>query len=86
MNLDALTATCKHLHLERDDTVIKLRNQKHAAHTMCYRLRVKLRKLELSHRLLIAIYIATDYHNQILQEQIKQAAQRELTDLGELRV
>ena len=84
MNLDALTATCKHLNLERDAST--LRKQKHAAHTMCYRLRMKIRKLELSHRLLLAIYIATDYHNQILREQIKQAAQRELTDLGELRV
>ena len=86
MNLDALATTCKHLHLERDATVIKLRNPKHAAHTMCYRLRVKLRKLELSHRLLLAIYLATESHNHMLRERVRQAVQQELLDIDGLLV
>ena len=84
LHLNALTTTCKHLALQRDDSINKLRKQKHAAHTMCHRLRQKLRKLELSHRLLLAIYVIEADHNRLLCERIRQAAQDELANVEEL--
>ena len=84
LHLSALTTTCKHLGLQRDASINKLRKQKHAAHTMCHRLRQKLRKLELSHRFLLAIYVVEADHNRLLCERIRQAAQEELANLAEL--
>ena len=86
MNLDALTLTCRHLHNERDEAMARLARQKHAAHVMCHRLRGKLRKMELSHRLLLGVFLATERHNQILREQARRLVQDDLQDLPALGV
>ena len=86
MELDALTITCRHLHNERDDALAKLARQKHAAHVMCHRLRWKLRKMELSNRLLLGIFLATENHNQVLREQAKRLVEDDLRDLPALGV
>ena len=86
MELDALTVTCRHLHNERDDALAKLARQKHAAHVMCHRLRWKLRKLELSNRLLLGIFLATENHNRILREQARRLAEEVMQDLPALGV
>ena len=86
MELNALTTTCKHLRTERDNELAKLAKQKHAAHTMCYRLRGKLRKVELSNRMLIAMFLATENHNRILRESVIRRAQDAMEELPELGV
>ena len=85
MELDALTLTCRHLRNERDREMARLANQKHAAHAMCSRLREKLRRLELSNKLLIALYLASDNTARILRERIvaeTEEAHRGLPELG----
>ena len=86
MELNALTVTCKHLRNERDDELAKLARQKHAAHMQCTRLRGKLRKLELSNRLLIALFLASENHNRILRESVIRRAQDAMEELPELGV
>ena len=84
MELDALTITCKHMHNERDQTITKLRKQKQAAHTKNCRLRAKLRKAELSSRLLMVILLASENQNQVLRNQLTKAIEGELQGAAEL--
>ena len=86
MELDALTITCRHLHNERDDAMAKLARQKHAAHMMCHRLRWKLRKMELTNRLLLAVFLASEKHNQALREQARRLVEEDMQDLPALGV
>ena len=86
MELDALTITCRHLHNERDDAMAKLARQKHAAHMMCHRLRWKLRKMELTNRLLLAVFMALEQHNRILREETRQRVEDDRRDLPALGV
>ena len=78
MDLDALALTCRHLRDERDVTITKLRQQKHAAHAMCYRQRTRARRLELSNRLLLAVYLASEAQNRLLSNHIRQRTEAEL--------
>ena len=73
MELDALTLTCRHLRSERDETLAKMAKQKHAAHAMCHRLRGKLRRMELTNRLLLALYLASERHNHVITERVAAA-------------
>ena len=73
MELDALTLTCRHLRNERDETIARLAKQKHAAHAMCHRLRGKLRRMELTNRLLLALFLASERHNQVITERVAAA-------------
>ena len=86
MELDALALTCRHLRTERDEAMAKLMRQKRAAHTMCHRLRKKLRKMELSNRLLIALYLATENHNRVIREQVTASTQELMEELPELGI
>ena len=86
MELDALTITCRHLHNERDAAMAKLARQKHAAHMMCHRLRWKLRKMELTNRLLLAVFLASEKHNQVLREHAGRLVEEDLQDLPALGV
>jgi hypothetical protein len=70
MELNVLTTTCRHLRAERDEPMYRLRKQKHAAHATCYRLRVEIRKLELSNRLILASFIASEQINHTLMDTI----------------
>ena len=84
MEMEALTITCKHLNLEHDSAVAKLRKQKHAAHQVAHRLKRKLRQLELTNRLLLVTYLAGSAHTRILQEQIERRTEAELHDYPEV--
>ena len=86
MELDALALTCRHLRNERDGEMAKLAKQKHAAHVMCYRLRQKLRRLELSSRLILALFLATESHNRTLRNQTVTSLQEQLADLHDVGV
>ena len=86
MDLDALTLTCRHLNAERDEAMAKLARQKHAAHAMCHRLRWKLRKMELTNRLLLAVFMASEQHNRILREETRQRVEDDRRDLPALGV
>ena len=67
-----LALVCKHLREEtRDDTVTKLQKQKHAAHTRCYRLSMRIRELELANHLLAAVWVATKRQNDEIHRQIQ---------------
>ena len=81
--MEALTITCKHLNLEHDSAVAKLRKQKHAAHQVAHRLKRKLRQLELSNHLLLMAYMAGTAHNRVLQEQLQQRVEAELQDFND---
>ena len=85
MELNALTITCRHLRHERDETLAKMAKQKHAAHAMSCRLRKKLRRMELSNRLLIAMYLTSENGARVLRERVvaeTEDAMRELPSLG----
>ena len=70
-NFTALSITCKHLNTEcKDLTYCKLKQQKHAAHAMNYRLRKKIEILELTNRILTICWIRVNKENRILKEQI----------------
>ena len=86
MELDALTLTCKHLRNERDHDMTKLAKQKHAAHSTCYRLRVKLRRLELANSLLLVILTSSEVHNRLLRDRVRVIVEAELADLQDLGV
>ena len=86
MELDALTLTCRHLNSERNEAMAKLAKQKHAAHVMCYRLRQKLRRLELSSRLILALFLATENHNRALRNQTVTSLQEQLANLHDVGV
>ena len=86
MELDALTLTCRHLRNERDETIARLVKQKHAAHTMCYRLRGKLRRMELTNRLLLALFLASERHSQVITERVATALDAGMEELPALGV
>ena len=67
-----LALVCSRLREEtRDDTVTKLQKQKHAAHTRCYRLSMRIRELELANRLLAAVWVTTKRQNDEIHNQIQ---------------
>ena len=86
MDLDALTFTCQHLRNERDHGMAKLTKQKQAAHSTCYRLRIKLRRLELANCLLLVVLTSSEVHNRELRDRVKSVVEAELSDLQELGV
>ena len=86
MELDALTLTCRHLRAERDETLAKMAKQKHAAHAMCYRLRMKLRRMELTSRLLLALYLSSERHNQAITERVSAAMDAGVEELRAIGV
>ena len=66
-----MATVCKQLRQEtRDDTVTRLRKRIHAADTRIYRLRKKLKEMELANRLLAAVWIATKHQNEAIQAQV----------------
>ena len=85
-DLSALVVTCKHLHAERDEIIARLQKQKHAAHAMCHRLRTKLRSMELTSGLLIALYTSSEAHCRIMREQFRRQSNQMLDDLASLQV
>ena len=85
-DLSALVVTCKHLHAERDEIITRLQKQKHAAHAMCHRLRTKLRSMELTYRLLFALYTSSEAHCRIMREQFRRQSNQMLDDLASLQV
>ena len=85
-DLSALVVTCKHLHAERDANIARLQKQKHAAHAMCHRLRTKLRSMELTYRLLLALYSASEAHCRMMREQFRRQSNEMLDDLASLQV
>ena len=86
MDLDALTLTCRHLNAERDEAMAKLARQKHAAHAMCHRLCGKLRTMELTNRLLLALFLASERHSQVITERIAVAMADGMEELPALGV
>tara|TARA_B100000497_G_scaffold65626_1_gene74225 strand:- start:467 stop:727 length:261 start_codon:yes stop_codon:yes gene_type:complete len=86
MELDALTLCCRHLRSERDETIARLAKQKHAAHAMCHRMRMKLRKMELSNRLLLALFLASERHNRVITERAVAAIEAGMEELPALGV
>ena len=79
-----LVATCKHLRSEaRDETVARLCRQKHAAHTRIYRLRQKLKELELTTRLLTACWVSATRHNETINERVSEIVEKLHQDLPE---
>ena len=86
MDLDALTFTCQHLRNERDHDMTKLAKQKHAAHSTCYRLRVKLRRLELANSLLLVVLTSSELHNRILRDRVRNIVEAELSGLRALGI
>ena len=85
-DLSALVVTCKHLHAERDQIIARLQKQKHAAHAMCHRLRTKLRSMELTYRLLFALYAASEAHCRTMREQFRQQSNEMLDELASLHI
>ena len=70
--MDALVITNKFWNTEcRDDELQRLKRQKHAAHNQVYRLRLKMREMEIARRLLIVAYMATSHANLVLHERIE---------------
>ena len=55
----------------RDKELQKLRQQKHAAHSRVYRLKLKLREMQLAKSLLLLIYLASSQENDRLRRQIQ---------------
>ena len=86
MELDALTLTCRHLRNERDETLARLAKQKHAAHAMCHRLRGKVRRMELTNRLLLALFLASERHNRVITERVAAAMDAGMEELPALGV
>ena len=83
-NLTALSICCKHLNTDcRDLTYAKLKQQKHAAHAMVYRLRKKIEILELTNRILTICWIRVNKENKMLKEQISEYVDRvRILDVG----
>ncbi len=83
-DLRPLVATCKHLRSEaRDETTTKLYRQKHAAHTRIYRLRRKLKELELTTRLLTACWVSATRHNETINSRVTEIVEKLHLDLPE---
>ena len=64
----------------------KLARQKHAAYAMCHRLRWKLRKMERTNRLLLAVFLASEQHNWIMREETRRMVKDDMQDLPALGV
>tara|TARA_B100000700_G_C14881246_1_gene778187 strand:- start:334 stop:540 length:207 start_codon:yes stop_codon:yes gene_type:complete len=62
----------------RDETYLRLRKQKHAAHAQASRLRTRLRETELALRLVSAAWIMTQRHNNSLAAQIQELLDKSL--------
>ena len=69
--LQALAVTCKHLHQELPATLPRLQKQKAAAHTRVYRLRARLVALELTNKLLLAMWLAARRHNDVIRSELE---------------
>ena len=70
--MDALVIANKFWNTEcRDDELQRLKRQKHAAHNQVYRLRLKMREMEIARRLLVVAYLATSHANSVLHERIE---------------
>ena len=70
--MDALVIANKFWSIEcRDDELQRLKRQKHTAHNQVYRLRLKMREMEIARRLLIVAYMATSHANSVLHERIE---------------
>ncbi len=68
-----LATVCKQLRQEtRDDTITKLQKRIHAAHTRVYRLNRRVRELELTNRLLTAVWKAMRRQTEAIQAHIHQ--------------
>ena len=79
-----LVTTCKHLRSEaRDETITRLYRQKHAAHSQTYRLRAKVRELELANRLLAACWASATTHIDLLHARIAEIVKHGQQDLPE---
>ena len=61
----------------RDETVERLRRQKHAAHAQTYRLRAKIKQLELANKLLAACWTAAIRHNEVLNARVAEITKQE---------
>ena len=71
INTCALSLTCKYLNNElKEPEINKLKKQKHAAHSMCYRLRKKITTLELTNKLLTLCWISITHENRTIREHI----------------
>ena len=80
-DLRPLTVVCKHLRSESlDETVTRLGKQKHAAHAQTHRLRKKVRQLQLTVRLLTAMWLNIEHHNSMLREQVQKYVDRAVAD------
>ena len=64
----------------RDDELIRLRKQKHAAQSQVCRLKKKIKEQDIARGLLTLAYIATCHSNDILHSRIRRYVQ----DLDEL--
>ena len=83
-DLRPLITTCKHLRDEaRDETVERLFHQKRAAHSQTYRLRLKVKELELANRLLAACWASATRHIDILNARVTEIAKQTQQDLPE---
>ncbi len=83
-DLRPLVATCKHLRSEaRDETITRLYRQKHAAHSQSYRLRAKVKELELANRLLAACWASATGHIDLLHARIAEIVKHGQQDLPE---
>ena len=83
-HLRPLVTTCKHLRSEaRDETITRLYRQKHAAHSQSYRLRAKVKELELANRLLAACWDSAARHIDILNARITEIVKKAQQDLPE---
>ena len=72
-NFTALSICCKLLNTDcKDLTYAKLKQQKHAAHSMVHRLRKKIEILELANRLLTICWVRGNRENRMLKEQISE--------------
>ena len=70
--MDGFQCANKYWSIEcRDKELQQLRRQKHAAHSQVYRLKLKLREMQLAKSLLLLIYLASSQENDRLRRQIQ---------------
>ena len=70
--MNGLQLTSRYWSIEcRDKELQKLRKQKHAAHSQVYRLKLKLREMQLAKSLLLLVYLASSQENDRLRRQIQ---------------
>ena len=86
-DLQPLTIVCRHIRGEaRDATIFRLRKQKSAAHAQNYRIRRKMRKLELTNRLLTSVYMVCEQHNSTLRKLIEEFVDDDNDEMQPVRV